>query len=668
MNSGSEKGAVGTKAAQVGKAMRFLKGVGDVVLLAAVSYAAIGAAQPDNNERLQTYLAAAQLSAARKDFSSAADFYRKAVEESPQTAELWTNLGLMYHETGQSGEAIKSFSEASRLKPSLYVPQLFLGIESLELKQPETAIPFLHKAEQINPNDPQASLTLGRAYSMTGNGIGASDAYWRAVVLTPRSGNAWLGLGMAYLLQVDSDARTMTRAYSNSNYDKLRASELFAEQGKLVQAARAYKAELLEVSLPPCSHAGYGMVLLRQNELAEAKQQFDQEASAHSGCPLTRLGLAGLQITTGQTEKGLNLLIDLWNSDEGFLRENLSMLREGIAEEPSAKLLELSRQRQGENKLAAGLAVLVQETIESDAPLPVMQAESEVGTPAGAISPQATLNAEKFHASGQYRKCSDSLRPHMSALTERYVVVLTSCAYYTGDYRTAALAARRLTANASTRPMGLYWESKADQKLAIASLSRAGELDGNSPRMHVLLGDIYRQKRKWGEAESEYRKALALEPENRIGKLGLAIALFQDGNGDDAFAAVSELLRKDSDDPQANLLATEIMIFRHEYADAEPYLNKCRNVDAEFLSRVHILFGEVYANTDRAPEALTEFKLGAADDPDGSIHFQMARLYQKQGNAKAAAEAIQTSKRLRAQWDASAADSVQQSYTDISRK
>jgi predicted Zn-dependent protease len=344
------------------------------------------------------------------------------------------------------------------------------------------------------------------------------------------------------------------------------------------------------------------------------------------------------------------------------------VLLQGIAAEQSAKLLELIKQRQGENKLAAGLAILVQEAVESDAPLPLIQTESEVGEPARTISPLAMLNAEELYASGQYRKCSDSLRPHIKALTDGYIVVLTSCAYYTGDYRTAALAARRLTANASTRPIGLYWESKADQKLAIASLSRAGELDGNSPHMHVLLGDIYRQKRKWGEAESEYRKALAIEPENRIGKLGLAIALFQDGNRGEAFAVVSELLQKDSDDPQANLLAAEIMIFRHEYADAEQYLNKCRKVDAEFLPRVHTLFGQVYANTDRTPEALAEFKLGAADDPDGSIHFQMARLYQKQGNSKAAAEAIQSSKRLRAQWDASAADSVQQSYTDISRK
>ena len=59
----------------------------------------------------------------------------------------------------------------------------------------------------------------------------------------------------------------------------------------------------------------------------------------------------------------------------------------------------------------------------------------------------------------------------------------------------------------------MYWESKADERLATTALTRAGETNANSPRIHVLLGDVYRQKRAWGEAQSEYRKALALDPE-----------------------------------------------------------------------------------------------------------------------------------------------------------
>src|ERR1039458_889540 len=304
--------------------MHCLKGAGLLVLMAAVSTVAVRAIQPDNNEKLQSYLAAAQQAAARKDFPAAADSYRKAVEASPQTAELWTDLGLMYHETSNFQEAIKSFTEAARLKPSLYVPQLFFGIDNLELKLTKTAIPFLQKAETLNPADPQAPTTLGRAYAIAGNGNGASDAYWRAVNLAPQNGNAWLGLGMAYLEQVDSDARVMTTTYKDSNYDLLRASELFADQGKLVQAARAYKAALSQPSAPPCSHAGYGIVLLRQKATVEAKTEFDREASANPGCPLTRLGVAALPLVEGDAANALSKLIGLWNADAGFVRDRKS--------------------------------------------------------------------------------------------------------------------------------------------------------------------------------------------------------------------------------------------------------------------------------------------------------------------------------------------------------
>jgi predicted Zn-dependent protease len=650
--------------------MRWLKGAGFIVLMAAISTVGVRAIQPDNDEKLQSYLAAAQQAAARKDFSSAADSYKQAVELSPRTAELWTNLGLMYHQTSNFPEAIKSFTEAARLKPTLYVPELFLGIDNLEMKQTETAIPFLQKAEKLNPKDPQAPITLGRAYAIADNGNGASDAYWRAVTLAPQNGNAWLGLGMAYLEQVDSDARFITSTYKNSNYDLLRASELFADQGKLVQAARAYKTALSQPSPAPCSHAGYAIVLLRQKAAAEAKTELDREATTTPGCPLTRLGVAALQLMQGDTANALGKLIDLWDVDPGFLRENLPMLRDGISTEQSQKLSDLAKEAQAENKVPAAFVDSIQVALKSDAPIAAIPTESESDIPDAekAPLPPTPQDAEKLYLSGQYRKCTNSLRPRLGTLTQRSLALLAPCAFYTGDYRTAEQAARRLAAKATTRPVGLYWESKADQKLAVAALVYAGQIDADSPRMHVLLGDTYRQRRKWGEAETEYRKALQLDPESRSGQLGLAIALFQDGINEDALKMDNEILQKDPDDPHANLLAAEIMVAHHQFADAEAYLNRCSKIEPEFMPRVHALLGEVYANTNRTTEALAEFKLGSAGDEDGSLHYQMARLYQRAGNTKAAEQAFQDSKRLRAQWDASAVDAVQQSGTDISRK
>ncbi len=210
----------------------------------------------------------------------------------------------------------------------------------------------------------------------------------------------------------------------------------------------------------------------------------------------------------------------------------------------------------------------------------------------------------------------------------------------------------------------MYWESKADQKLAIAALIRAGEIDADSPRMHVLLGDVFRQKRRWDDAEMEYRRAVALDPKNHSARLSLAIALFSELKNDEAFDIDRGLLVEDPSDPEANLLAGEILVQRNRFAEAEPYLSRCQNLQPEFVPHLHSLLGQVYAETDRIPAAISEYKAGLPADQDGSIHFQLGRLYQKTGDKNAADEAFKASRTLRRQWDAGARIALEQSSTD----
>ena len=236
----------------------------------------------------------------------------------------------------------------------------------------------------------------------------------------------------------------------------------------------------------------------------------------------------------------------------------------------------------------------------------------------------------------------------------------------TGDFRTASAAAQRLKTNPTTRAQGLYWECKADQRLAIAALDHAGTIDADSPRMHVLLGDIFRQKRRWDDAESEYRKAVALDPKSYTARLSLGIVLFTELKNDEAFNIDRALLAEDPNDAEANLLAAEILAQQNQFREAEPYLSKCQTLKPEFVPRLHSLLGQIYAQTDRVPAAISEYKAGLSADEDGSIHYQLARLYQKSGDRTDAEEAFRASKRLRSQWDDRASIALQQNSTDLS--
>ena len=54
----------------------------------------------------------------------------------------------------------------------------------------------------------------------------------------------------------------------------------------------------------------------------------------------------------------------------------------------------------------------------------------------------------------------------------------------------------------------------------------------------------------------------------------------------------------------------------------------------------------MYAQTDRTQQAIAELKLALTSDKDGSLHYQIARLYLKVGDRHSAAQAFEVSKRL----------------------
>ena len=619
------------------------------------------------SQTLQSLLAEARNAQSRRDFNDAAEFYRKAVELEPSIPELWANLGLMYHESGKPAEAIRSFKEAIRLKPSLFVPQLFLGIEYLGSKNPEAAIPFLEKAEKLNPDDLQAALSLGKAYEMLNRADHAADAYSRATQLAPNDGGVWLSLGSAYLQQVEDDARLMISEYNHSAYFNLRAAETFAEEGKLVQAEDAFKAALALPSPAACAHAEFGITLLRKKRIAEARVQFDLETRTVSHCGLTSLGTAMTELVEGHPDVALKGLTSIAEADPDFVQSSLPLFRDAVSADQARQLIELDRARQKIGASSVEIGPLIEKAFLSD-DTPVTMSSGEEGRPSGMRAVSATAQAQHFYTEGQYAKCDQALNPALHTLGSFQLQMLASCSFYTGDFQTASIAAQHLKSNSSTRAQGLYWESKADQKLAIAALIRAGEIDADSPRMHVLLGDIFRQKRRWDDAETEYRKAVALDPKSHTARLSLAIVLFSQLKNDEAFDIDHNLLAEDPNDPEANLLAGEILVQRNRFAEAELYLSKCQNLQPEFVPHLHALLGQVYAETNRIPAAISEYKAGLPADEDGSIHFQLARLYQKTGDKNAAEEAFRDSRTLRRQWDDRARIVLEQSPTDTSRQ
>ncbi len=585
-----------------------------------------GVALSQQPTQFDSLLAAAQQAQARGDFESAADSYRKAAALHPEIAELQTNLGLMCYQTAKDQRALAAFLQAIRLKPGLFVPNLFLGLEYLKLKKFDVAIPYLSRAALIRPTDPQAQSALGQAYTGKGKTRLAIAAYLQGAQANASNADSWFHLGVAYLELVESNARVLLARHKNSGYLHALVADTFAEQRAFIQAAEAYRTSLASPPYPAGTHAAYGFVLLNQRDFPGAERELKAELAASPGSSMARLGLARLHLEQGQASTGAKEVEDIWKADAAFLRANISVFNRGLA---LAKVSELQRALQ-ESKAAGEIPEEVAALFESEA------------------------TKENNTAS------SDPLEARVQQIPLKDLHLLASYAYSTAQYGTSFGAAQKLAQNLATEAEGLYWETRSAQKLATLVLARASTIDSNSSTLHVLLGDIYRQRKYYPDAEQEYRKALVIQPGNAGALLGLSLTLLADSEIDEALHLAKAALEKSPDDPDLNAVMGEILSAQHDFSGAEPYLKKALKTKPELVPHVHALLGRLYAEANRTQDAISEMKMGLPDDKDGRLHYQLARLYLKVGDQNSAKRAFEASARLRSEGLVRAAVAMQQ--------
>src|SRR5437762_1122110 len=111
----------------------------------------LGASESETH--LEKLYASAQAAQSRGDYRAAATSYQEILKRRPELAEAWANAGLMHQFLGEHQIADQHFQVALQKSPTLYVPNLFLGLNLLRHHQPAAAVPYLDRAERLNPHD-----------------------------------------------------------------------------------------------------------------------------------------------------------------------------------------------------------------------------------------------------------------------------------------------------------------------------------------------------------------------------------------------------------------------------------------------------------------------------------------------------------------------------------
>lgn len=597
---------------------------------------AVTSGQTQETEFEQYVERAAQAQSAG-DVPGAIAAYKGALAIQPRVAELWSNLGLMQHQAGDKSGALESFGNAQRLQPKLFVPVLFLGLENLELGRSKEAIPYLEQARTLNSKDANVLMYLGQAYFATKEYEAAAKTYAQATKLNAKSGDAWYRLGLSQLEVAEVDSGALAKLNRESPYFRALEAETLSSQDRLDRAATAYQAVLQAERRPPCMRTALGFVLLRQSKMQEATTEFEADV-AKGGCLMARLGELRIAFERDGTNTNLSSLSDLWKTDAGFLESHLVEISVGMTSEQFAQLdgvfdrtafAGLSAEEVGRMKIALHGMSLGDENSGSRRKSTAIPAQ-----------------ANPAYDRGEYTVCVDRLLPAIATLSRGRLSLLAECAFSTGDLSSTIEAATKLEHLRGAEDEGLYWSIRARQGLAVRSLMTAGQAEPNSTQLHELLAESYRDMGRYGAAESEYTTALAMDPKSFPALLGAAANYLQEYRLEPAADMIGRALEQRPSDPEANYIAGEIFLDQHRFDEAEPHLKLGLRAKAELLPRVHALLGRVYASQNQDKQAIEELKLGVVADDDGSIYFQLGRLYQKAGEQELAAAAFEQTRRL----------------------
>ena len=615
-----------------------------------------GQPRVDSQQAQESLAARAEEAQRSGDYRAAAQIYQEMLKAAPHSAEVRANLGLMHHLLGEYAAAIPEFRTALQEEPGLFVPNLFLGLDLLQVDKPREAIPYLDRAHELNPHDANAVLGLGGAYTKLGNLLKARTSYGEAVQLNPSNPRAWFRLGSTYLSLEDEGVERMGKAHLSSAYFQALGAESFVQEGRLKDAIVKYRRLLEARSAPACLRSDFGFALIQSGTSEEAEREFQTELRDAPRCLMAHLGLARIAVGHGDMTRAVDELSQVWQVDHNFLSANAPMLWQGLSTEKLEGLETPLKGTQVPDGVPPGLRDALLAALARWRKDPVETvAETSTNFLAGSVNPVLDLAAQRIsqpkvaqsYSEGNYTACRESLKPALSRLPLRDSLLLAECAYDSGDFRTSFLASQQAVDADARSPAAWYWRIKASQVLAVNALVQAGLAEPNSPEVHVMLGDVYRERKDFSEAETEYRKAIELKLGDVPAHLGLAATFYRAFLLDKALPELKTVLQLAPQNPEANFMMADILVLRHQFAEAEPYAKASLSGDASSRAKAHALLSKIFASQGRTLEAIAELKQALPDDPDGSFHYRIARLYRQVGDEKAAGEALRQSETLR---------------------
>ncbi len=122
---------------------------------------------------------------ASRELDAAERLLRRAVSLAPRNAGVWSNLGTVLRERGQSADAIAAFQHALSIDPAHQATRISLAQQFLAIGSLPKAREILDRVVAENPAIPEAQYALGQVLEQQGDISSAIRAYSTFVRVAP---------------------------------------------------------------------------------------------------------------------------------------------------------------------------------------------------------------------------------------------------------------------------------------------------------------------------------------------------------------------------------------------------------------------------------------------------------------------------------------------------
>lgn len=274
---------------------------------------AFRSAPAEDQGQIQQLYEEAQKARASGDLSRSEQLYLEVVRRSPQLANAYQNLGIVYFMQKKYRDSVSVLQKAIGLSPRLPGAHAMLGLAYYELYEPEKATAAFQAALRLNPSDTNALLYLGKSQIQAREYRAAAKTLQRLTELKPKDPDVLYNLSLSYMKLMLETFNRLGEVAPRSYQTWLMLAQDAEARGNDDTALKYYREASRAKSDARGVHYALGSVLARLGKYDEAAQEFKKELQNNpdDSLALWKLGELTLRTTPPEARAYLERAVSL---------------------------------------------------------------------------------------------------------------------------------------------------------------------------------------------------------------------------------------------------------------------------------------------------------------------------------------------------------------------